>query len=179
MVNIHVRPAVSTDLPYLMGLDHTCSSDYVWQVDFHKEMGQVTVDLREVRLPRPVRVEYPRNPFALADEWKRQGVLLVALFTDQVAGYVHFQEQISSGAVWVKDLLTAVQFRRQGVATTLLSAVYDWATERDYHKIFVETLAKNYPAICLLQKNRYEFCGYNDQYYATHDVALFFGKTIR
>lgn len=179
MSDIQIRSAVSTDLSHLMGMDHTCASDYVWQVDVQREAGQVVVTLREVRLPRAVRVEYPRDPFALADEWKRSSCLLVALAGDQFAGYIHLHEQGSAGSVWVIDLLTTSAFRRRGVASILLAAAAKWAAERGYREIFVEALAKNHPAVCLLQKNGYEFCGYNDHYYATHDVALFFGKSIR
>ena len=34
-------------------------------------------------------------------------------------------------------------------------------------------------AIRLAQKLGYDFCGYNDQYYPTQDVALFFGRALR
>jgi GNAT superfamily N-acetyltransferase len=178
MAELQIRPAVSTDLPRLMGMEHACTTDYVWQVNVSADAGQIVVTLREVRLPRSVQVNYPREPFALADEWKRTGILLLAVLDDQSAGYIYFQERLGSGAIWVTDLVTATEFRRRGVATALLSSAYQWAAERGYRKIFVETLAKNYPGVCLLKKNGYEFCGYNDQYYATYDVALFFGRTV-
>jgi hypothetical protein len=31
----------------------------------------------------------------------------------------------------------------------------------------------------LARKLGYEFCGYNDLYYETQDIALFFGRSIR
>ncbi len=179
MPEIQIRPAVATDLPRLMAMDHFCSSDYVWQLDVRKETGQVTTALREVRLPRSVRVDYPRNPFALADDWKHNGILLAGLLGEQLAAYLHFREQVSAGYIWVTDLAVAVNARRQGLGTALLLAAQEWASERNYRKVFVETIAKNHPAICLFQKNGFEFCGYNDLYYATHDVALFFGRSIR
>jgi hypothetical protein len=39
--------------------------------------------------------------------------------------------------------------------------------------------SKNQPAIRLAQKHGYEFCGYNDHYYMTQDVALFFAKALK
>jgi RimJ/RimL family protein N-acetyltransferase len=42
----------------------------------------------------------------------------------------------------------------------------------------IELQSKNHAAIRLVQKLGYEFCGYNDQYYATRDVALFFGRLL-
>ena len=70
-----------------MRLDHASTSDYVWQLDLRKENGQVLAGFREVRLPRPINVNYPRDPFALADEWTQRSVTLVAL-VDEIAGRV-------------------------------------------------------------------------------------------
>jgi len=38
--------------------------------------------------------------------------------------------------------------------------------------------SKNYAAIRLSQKLGFEFCGYNDHYYLTQDIALFFGRAL-
>jgi RimJ/RimL family protein N-acetyltransferase len=45
--------------------------------------------------------------------------------------------------------------------------------------MILEMQSKNHPYIRLAQKFGYEFCGYNDQYYPTQDVALFFGKALK
>jgi ribosomal protein S18 acetylase RimI-like enzyme len=44
--------------------------------------------------------------------------------------------------------------------------------------MFLEMQAKNLPAIRLAQGHGYEFCGYNDHYYLTQDVALFFARAL-
>ena len=51
--------------------------------------------------------------------------------------------------------------------------------ERKNHRAMLEMPSKNNPAMRLAQKLGYEFCGYNDQYYETQDIALFFGRSIR
>jgi RimJ/RimL family protein N-acetyltransferase len=51
--------------------------------------------------------------------------------------------------------------------------------QRNDYRALVEMSSKNNPAIRLAQKQGYEFCGYNDQYYETQDIALFFGRSIR
>jgi ribosomal protein S18 acetylase RimI-like enzyme len=60
----------------------------------------------------------------------------------------------------------------------LIVAVQAWAVERKNTRALLEMSSKNNPAICLAQKIGFEFCGYNDHYYETQDVALFFGRTI-
>ena len=79
MLDVNIRPAVSTDLNRMLSIDHNSTSDYVWQLDLRKENGQVFAGFREVRLPRPVNVLYPRDPRALVDEWTHRSATLVAL----------------------------------------------------------------------------------------------------
>lgn len=179
MSSFEIRPAVATDLPRLMGMDHSYSSDYVWQLDVRSESNQVTLNFREVRLPRSVTVTYPRDPSVLADEWTKRDVVLVALQGDSVVGYLCAVEKHISAVAWVTDLVVAGEVRRRGVASDLLTAVQAWALERGVSRIVLETQSKNHPCIRLAQKFGYEFCGYNDKYYPTQDVALFFGRALK
>ena len=178
MMSMEIRPTVATDLPRLMGIDHSCSSDYVWQVDLRRDGGQVSVNLREVRLPRPVSVPYPRDPFALADEWQYKSAMLTVAVPEP-AGYICLNAQTAAEVVWVTDLAVAPELRKRGVGLALLKAAEGWAVERGSRIFFFEMTAKNHPAIQLAQKFGFEFCGYNDHYYGNHDVALFFGRTLK
>lgn len=178
MSNVHIRPAVATDMPRLMGLDHASTSDYVWQLDLRKENGQVLAGFREVRLPRPIAVAYPRDPFALADEWIHRSAMFIALAGDVPVGYTCVLEHSHATTVWITDLVVDAGSRRQGVGSALLNAAQDWASARSARDIFLEMSSKNYPAIRLALKFGFEFCGYNDHYYVTQDVALFFGRSL-
>ena len=175
---LEIRPAVATDLPRLMGMEHSCMSDYVWQLDLRSETSQVSATLREVRLPRPVPVVYPRNPFDLADEWQFKSLMLVAVTPDPVA-YICLNAQSGGAVVWITDLVVAPEQRQRGIGSALLEAAENWALAHESRMLFFETQAKNHPAIRLARKFRFEFCGYNDHYYATQDVALFFGRTLK
>lgn len=179
MASFEIRPANSNDLPRLMAFDHSCSSDYVWQLELRSEPKLVTANFHEVRLPRSVTVRYPRNPSALADEWKKRDILLVALQEEVPVGYVSAVEEQVSEVAWVTDMVVALGVRRQGAASALLTAIQVWALERGVRRILLETQSKNHPCIRLAQKFGYEFCGYNDQYYPTQDVALFFGRALK
>jgi len=178
LVNVNIRPAVATDLPRLVNIDHTSNSDYVWQLDLRKDNGQVLAGFREVRLPRPVKVAYPRNPHSLANEWIQRSATLVAFVGENPVGYVCILEHSHATTAWVTDLVVNAQDRRQGVGSALLNAAQDWALSRGDRDIFLEMPSKSYPAIRLALKFGFEFCGYNDHYYATQDVALFFGRSL-
>lgn len=177
-MSIEIRPAVSTDLPRMMGIDHSVVSEYVWQLDLRRESGQISSSLREVRLPRPISVSYPRNPFSLADEWQYKNAVLVAV-DENLLGYVCIVEQSAATVAWITDIVVVPEKRQQGIGSHLFRAAFDWALERGSHAIIFEVQAKNQPAIRLAQTQGLEFCGYNDHYYANQDVTLFFGRTLK
>jgi RimJ/RimL family protein N-acetyltransferase len=82
------------------------------------------------------------------------------------------------GTVWITDLIVGKNYRKKGIATALVIAAHQWALQRGSRKAVMEMPSKNSAAIKLAQKLGYEFCGYNDQYYVSRDVALFFGRLI-
>ena len=172
------RPAVAADIPRLTGIDHSCKSDYVWQLDLRRGAEQVTVDFREVRLPRTVDVLYPRDPASLSDLLNRRDLMLTAVYASVPVGYACVREDRPAAAAWITDLVVAQEHRRKGAGSVLLTAVQTWAMERGVRRLIVEMQSKNHPCIRFAQKFGFEFCGYNDQYYATRDVTLFFAKTI-
>ena len=179
MASFEIRPAVATDLPSLMAIDHSNTSEYVWQLDVRDEPNQMTANFREVRLPRSVTVVYPHDPSLLADEWTKRDAVLVALQRDVPVGYVCAMVKHVSAVAWLTDLVVSQGIRRQGAASALLMAIQTWALERSVQRIILETQSKNHPCIRLAQKFGYEFCGYNDQYYPTKDIALFFGRALK
>jgi len=179
MPEVQVRSAVASDVPSLMAIDHSCQSDYVWQMDVQREDGQAGAVFREIRLPRSVTVPYPRAVSALAESWNRRARMLVAVIGGQIVGYVRMSDAFLPHTAWLTDVVVTPRHRRQGVGTALVLAAQSWATSRNDRRALLETPSKNNPAIRLARKLGYEFCGYNDQYYESQDIALFFGRSIR
>jgi len=179
MMDIEIRPTIAPDLPRLMGMDHSTTTDYVWQMEFHREGNQVQAIFREVRLPRPITVMYPNSPYVLADEWTHKSLMLTALRGKDPIGYLCLREEGSAALAWITDLVVLREARRQGVGSALLTAAQVWASGRGDRRLMLEMQSKNVPAIRLAQKHGFEFCGYNDHYYLTQDVALFFAKSLK
>jgi len=178
MSDIQIRSTVAGDLPRLMGIDHSVTSEYVWQLELRREGSQITATFREVRLPRPIPLAYPNDPFALADEWTQRSAILTALINNNPVGYLSLMDRPSSVA-WITDLVVVPEWRRRGVASALLNDAQEWGLKRGHRKLFLEMQSKNQPAIRLAQKHGYEFCGYNDHYYLRQDVALFFARALK
>ncbi len=179
MSDIQLRPTIASDLSRLMGFDHSTTSEAVWQLELRRDTGQINAAFREVRLPRSIQVDYPHDPYSLADDWIRKSMMYTAFSGQDPVGYISLLEQGTASVVWVTDLVVAAGERRTGVASTLLAAGQEWAASRAHRRFILEMQSKNFPAIRLAQKYGFEFCGYNDHYYLTQDVALFFSKVLK
>jgi hypothetical protein len=76
-----------------MGLDHSTSSEYVWQLELRREDNQIAATFREVRLPRTTSLTYPHDPYVLADEWVRKSMMYTALMGSDAVGYIAILER--------------------------------------------------------------------------------------
>ena len=185
MPEIEIRPPTSADIPKLVEMDHDYMSDHVWQMEVQHESGQKPTDLRvevifrQLKLPRSVRVEYPRSPSELTNDWKDRSCLFVAALQGELVGYASMMLNSSTRTSWMMDLVVIRRLRRQGIGSALVLAGQDWARHKRCYRMVLEMQPKNYPAICLAQKLGYDLCGYNDHYFPNCDIALFFSKTLR
>jgi len=178
MPEIEVRPAIATDIPTLISLDHNYITNFVWQMVFQTERDEGRlINFRRVRLPRPVRVEYPRSIQSLATNWKQRSGILVAVLSDQPIGYVSMMSEKTPLTTWITDLAVAKQWRRQGIGSALVLASMEWAANTESRYLVLEFQPKNYPAIQMAQKLGFEFCGYNDLHYLNHEIGIFFQKS--
>jgi ribosomal protein S18 acetylase RimI-like enzyme len=178
MPEIEIRPATSADIPALIAIDHHYTSDYVWQMEIQQDEKQIEISFREARLPRSVRVNYPRSPGELADTWTERSGLLVALLEGEPIGYASLMLDLAPLTTWMTDLAVLRRLRRQGIASALVLASQEWAAQHDSRYLVLEMQPKNYPALKLVQKLGFDFCGYNDRYYKNHDIGLFFAKAV-
>ena len=177
--DIQIRQTISSDIPKLVQMDHGSSTSHVWQLSLNRQVGEIAATFREVRLPRPMQISYPRDPERLPDEWTRYAALLLAERDETPVGYVVVNLAMSEQAGWVTDLVVDVRFRRQGVGSRLLRAAALWSRERGFQRLFMEMQSKNYPAITLAQQNGFQYAGYSDVYYRDQDIALFFVHELR
>jgi len=179
MPEIEIRPAALSDLPLIIHMERSYHTSYVWQMDRLLEEGQVTINFREIRLPRSIRVENPRSPDSTLQSGDQKNGILVAVLDQEVVGYIGLKEVTVSSYVWVTDLVVIEKLRRKGIASALLLAAQEWGAQRNLKRIILEMHSKNIPAIRMAKKMGYDFCGYNDHYYPNQEIALFFAGYMR
>jgi ribosomal protein S18 acetylase RimI-like enzyme len=179
MSAIEIRPANSGDLATLIKMDHSCETNYVWQMESSSDRGQTEIRFRETRLPRSLRLEYPRLPVNMADTWTKHGLFLVARLADVSVGYLTLDIDHDNNLARVIDLVVDVNHRRKGIANALLVSAQKWLRTNGVDRVTIEVPAKNFAAISLARKLHYDFGGYVDNYYANRDIALFFTASLR
>ena len=177
---MRVRPAGPRDLEACGALNHSYTTDHVWQMERREGNDALAVTFRVARLPREVRVNYPRQGEGLLAGWRRRDGFLVAEDApSQICGYVALTAQAEHGIAWVGDLVVDRPWRRRGIGTAMLRAAAQWGHDHDLVRLVVEVQTKNYPAIRFCQSRGLTFCGYNDHYWPSQDIALFFGEPLR
>ena len=179
MPDFAIRQALMGDLQACLEIDGAYVTDYAWQMESHTADGQITVAFRTVRLPRSMRVEYPRDAEALAADWRLCDAFLIAERASQKLGYISLGAQRAHSRVHIGDLMVARAHRRTGVGTALIGAALRWGRERGLKQITIEVQTKNYPAIALLTKLGFTFCGFNDKHFLNQDIAIFFSRAVR
>lgn len=174
-----VRMAELADLNLCYELDGAYTTNYVWQMQAHENERSIEVRFDTVRLPRPMRVAYPRHPDELLPNWRQGECFLVAADpADEPIAFLDMTAQTWHRVGWIRNLIVQRPYRHQGVATALLRAARYWALENELSRIMLETQTKNYPAIRFAQKHGFVYCGYNDRYYRNGDIAVFFALNL-
>lgn len=174
-----IRPAEPKDLAPCGALDHSCTTDRVWQMENRVEGGAQTISFRTVRLPREIRVDYPRQGKDLLAGWRHRDGFLVSEIDGDVLGYVALTAQPENGIAWVGDLVVEPPKRRNGIGTTLLKAAAHWGRKRNLARLMLEVQTKNYPAIQFCYACGLTFSGYNEHHWPNDDIAVFFTGKLR
>ena len=176
---MELRPAISSDIPALMAIDASYQTDHVWQMALSASSPDTSITFREVKLPRPMRVEYPRDPRRLADEWTHAAEIFLAETNHEPLGYLVLESGQAPSTGWVTDLVVAEAHRRQGVATRLLAAAKRWSQQAGFARLTLDMQSKNFPGISLVRKLGFFYSGYHDKYYPDEEIALFFTLNLK
>jgi len=180
MPEIEIRPTLAEDIPFLVKIDHNYISNHVWQIELESKSPEIKalMQFRQVRLPRPIKVEYPKSPEALLENWDLRSDILVARHQQKCVGYISLSLEKLPGTTWITDLVVDEFFRRKGIGTALVLSALDWAHQFETSSLVLEMQPKNFPAIQFALKLGFELNGFYNYYYANNDIGLFFRKSL-
>jgi GNAT superfamily N-acetyltransferase len=122
MAEVKIRTAVSPDFSLLSAFNHTVKTDMIWQMDRVAENGFEAANFREIRLPRPIQVDYPYSVDNLLDRSKTMAVVLLACMDEVPVGYIGLSTLQAGSTSWIRDLAVHERWQRRGFASVLLKA---------------------------------------------------------
>jgi len=175
---MHIRPATIVDLEQCQQLDGSYVTNWVWQMDEARSLEQIGVSFRRVRMPRSVRVPYPRTTAALRGDWQRAECFLVAEELGRVFGFLDMTVRSWERKGWIEHLIVERSHRRCGLATGLLLAAEQWARSSQLEAVVAAVQTKNDPAIRLLVERGYTFGGFIDRHYPNGDIGLLYSLRL-
>ncbi len=178
MPEIEVRRATITDVETLLALETGYYSEYVWQMTLDLEVDQSQVKFVRVRLPRRVFIPYPRKKEVIFEKIEETEAFLVAEISQKPVGYVKAVEEKGRHTAKVTDLVISAPERRQGIGSGLMIAVMNLLTHRGFNTVTIELQSKNDPAINMVDKLGFKFCGFRDHYFYNQELALFYSRFI-
>jgi ribosomal protein S18 acetylase RimI-like enzyme len=179
MPEISIRPIQSNDIDTLSAFEHGYYSEYAWQMNMDLDAQNYKAEFRRVHLPRRIMVSYPRKREEVFSDIDNAEAFLIAELNGRSVGYVKVMTEEEENALRVTDLVVSGPMRRQGIASGLLVAVMNLASNRDFHYLMLEMQSKNEPAIALAGKLGFNFCGFRDHYFSNQELALFFSRFVR
>jgi len=180
MPEIEIRPKLPEDIPFLLKIDHNYISDHVWQIEQENRSPEIKalMQFRQVRLPRPIRIQYPKSLDELFEDWGSISDILVAIYQQRCVGFISLSLEKLPGSTWVTDLVVEELFRRKGIGTALVLSALEWAYQFETSCLVLEMQPKNYPAIQFALKLGFVLNGFYNNYYSNNDIGLFFRKSL-
>jgi GNAT superfamily N-acetyltransferase len=178
MERLLVRKGVRPDIEVVKNFDHSIKTNRVWQMQQNLNNGEIATRFLETQLPREMRVLYPRSPESLENFWGDFSAVLVGCIDQAPVGYLTLNSYFAPEIAWVKDIVVDEIWREKGIASSLIEKAIGWAKERQLPRLMMEVSSKNFPAISLARKHKFDYSGFNDSFFGNRDIALFFTRDL-
>ena len=130
-----MRPLEASDIDTLINIDHSYHTDHVWQMELEQGEERVAVAFRQIRLPRSMMVEYPRDTVLMGEGWKEKAAIFVAEDEEEPVGYLVLTVGESAGTARVTDLAVLRRLRKHGIGSSLVRKALQWAFDNGYKAI--------------------------------------------
>jgi GNAT superfamily N-acetyltransferase len=176
--HVLIRSATAEDIEACLKLDHSLETQHIWQMTRHNEGQGFQISFQTLRLPRPVRVEYPRSVDELRLDLADLERVLVAEAEGVILGYSNLTLARADRNAWVRNLVVHPSARRHRVGRALFERCKAWAQLHHADHIMLEATMRSYPALRFMSSLGLLFCGFNDRYYTSQDIAIFYGQNL-
>lgn len=180
ILSLLIRDGLESDIAHCLQLDHHYETDLVWQMTFDENPGRWQIGFLDQHLPRTLETEYTPSERRLRLALPSDQCFLVACTREnnELLGYLAMQHDRINSIGRIHDMAVSVPYRRQRIATRLLTIGRQWAKEHAISTLVIESATQNYPGILFAQQSGFRFCGYSDTYFPNQDIAVFFSQSL-
>ncbi len=187
---LRVRAAIMADRDACGAIETSYTTDSVWQLDQRQDNNEIRIGLRQISLPKPMSATEPMDvPFVshadtlwlVAEELEvpPAGRETTSPTVGTVVGFLTATIEPRREMVYLRAVAVSREYRRQHLGSTLIEHMRRWAAREGVPEITADVSAKNAPALRLLQRSGFRFCGYSDRLYRNGEVALFLAMAVR
>lgn len=186
---LRIRSAIMADREACGAIDTTYTTDSVWQLDQRQDDNEIRIGLRQISLPKPMAATEPMAvPFVshadtlwlVAEELEvpPTGRETTMPTVGTVVGFLTATIEPRREMVYLRAVAVSRDYRRQHLGSTLVEHMRRWAARAGVPEVTADVSAKNAPALRLLQRCGFRFCGYSDRLYRNGEVALFLAMAV-
>ena len=182
-----IRQGTESDLVACRALDHSFSTQYVWQLAVRDESESPAIRFHQVRLPRALDFENLPPSSLLHRAIQPPQLMLVAEErvggAARILGYLTMIPEAAQALIRVTHFIVTRTRRGEGIGSNLLDAAEACSraiaeNQAGIQRIRIETQSTNYPAIRYLLRSGFTFSGYDEHYYANGEIAVFFSRML-
>ena len=174
-----IRRVRDGDWEACLEVELSYETEYAWQMESLEQNREQGARFREVRLPRKLRIRHPIPEASQIQNWKAAEEFLVAIEHRQIIGFIGVRQDLIEHQVRVVDFGVTTEYRRQGVGTSLLRRSAEWCVRQRISHLVLPCPLKAHPAIQFANKHRFNFGGFQEDYWPDHEVALLFYQRLR
>jgi GNAT superfamily N-acetyltransferase len=174
-----IRRVRDGDWDACLEIDLSYETEYAWQMDTAERTSEWSANFRKVHLPRRLRIEHPIPEAYRIKHWTAADQILIAIDHREVIGLIAINLDLIEHQARISDLGVASDHRRQGVGTALLNRATEWCLRQRATQLVLPCPLKAEPAIQFATQQRFNFGGFQEDYWPDHEVALFFYQRLR
>lgn len=174
-----IRRVRDSDWEACAAVDLSYETEYAWQMDTTERTNEWNAGFRRVHLPRRLRMEHPIPEDNRIAHWEAAEQCWIALEHREVIGLIAVNLDLIGHQARISDLGVASDQRRQGVGTALLGRATEWCRRQRIPQLVLPCPLKAEPAIRFAIKHRFNFAGFQDDYWPGHEVAILFYQRLR
>jgi ribosomal protein S18 acetylase RimI-like enzyme len=146
----------------------TFDASFTTECVYQLEASDLSMRFIEKRLDTPLTKKYDTSGIAIAVN--ESHFTLAAETENLLAGFMTIKLEVWNRRAWITHLYVLPEYRGQGLGKRFVDKAIEFAKEKDYRGVWLETQNFNYPAIKFYKRLGFSFCRFDRSLYDPEKV---------